>query len=346
MRIKYKYGTKERLFEMFGDNYQLNAIEDNDCLLNSYFNDLITNNIDIVSKDIKKIPNKEDSYLITVDCEDNNTKITFTFFCKINEFNLDNVNLIKDCFLYNLIITGSNEPIYDKEYLADFNKKNKEKIVNYVTDLVEMSDDEDITESIDSSLYNYKVDGYDVDGFVQHSYNSLSSEAKKQYIESAKAEMDKKLIDKGVNPFSFDKNSENYKIYKNKIKNIAIEMFKLSSENCNESGDYPREIGHKFKVKKQYKLDKKRRKSVTTIHEGDESVVDSSTGESLNIGDVITVDGWNGEFQIRYSYSEKRPFLVPTIDTNMTYKIYLDTISNLQFTKIKSFSDTDGGFIR
>ena len=39
MRIKYKYGTKERLFEMFGDNYQLNAIEDNDYSLNTYFND-------------------------------------------------------------------------------------------------------------------------------------------------------------------------------------------------------------------------------------------------------------------------------------------------------------------
>ena len=270
MRIKHKYGTKERLFELMGESYELNAVDNQEYYLNKYFNDLITNNVNITNQDIKKIPNKEDSYLITVECTDNEIKLMFTFFCKIDEFNLDNVNLIKDCFLYSLTVFGSNNPTFNKEYLVDFNKKNKEKILDYLTNLVELCKDDDISENNVINELGKKIDEMEnltANDYVKHLYSRLSVKEKEFYIERAEDLVDIRLVGRGVNPFDM----KNDKEYRNSIKNVAIALYKRNVEDLNETNSYPKEIGHKFKVKKQYKLDKKRRKSVTTLHEDDDS---------------------------------------------------------------------------
>lgn len=270
MRIKHKYGTKERLFELMGESYELNAVDNQEYYLNKYFNDLITNNVNITNQDIKKIPNKEDSYLITIECTDNEIKLMFTFFCKIDEFNLDNVDLIKDCFLYSLTVFGSNNSTFNKEYLVDFNKKNKEKIVDYITNLVELCKDDDISENNIINELGKKIDEMEnltANDYVKHLYSRLSVKEKEFYIERAEDLVDIRLVGRGVNPFDM----KNDKEYRNSIKNVAIALYKRNIEDLNETNSYPKEIGHKFKVKKQYKLDKKRRKSVTTLHEDDDS---------------------------------------------------------------------------
>lgn len=270
MRIKHKYGTKERLFELMGESYELNAVDNQEYYLNKYFNDLITNNVNITNQDIKKIPNKENSYLITIECTDNEIKLMFTFFCRIDEFNLDNVDLIKDCFLYSLTVFGSNNPTFNKEYLVDFNKKNKEIIVNYLTNLVELSNDYDISENNIINELGKKIDEMEnltANDYVKHSYSRLSVKEKEFYIERAQDLVDIRLVGRGVNPFDMKKDKE----YRDSIKNVAIALYKRNVEDLNETNNYPKEIGHKFKIKKQYKLDKKRRKSVTTLHEDGDS---------------------------------------------------------------------------
>lgn len=270
MRIKHKYGTKERLFELMGESYELNAVDNQEYYLNKYFNDLITNNVNITNQDIKKIPNKENSYLITIECTDNEIKLMFTFFCRIDEFNLDNVDLIKDCFLYSLTVFGSNNSTFNKEYLVDFNKKNKEKIVDYLTNLVELCKDDDISENNIINELGKKIDEMEnltANDYVKHLYSRLSVKEKEFYIERAEDLVDIRLVGRGVNPFDMKKDKE----YRDSIKNVAIALYKRNVEDLNETNNYPKEIGHKFKIKKQYKLDKKRRKSVTTLHEDGDS---------------------------------------------------------------------------
>lgn len=76
-------------------------------------------------------------------------------------------------------------------------------------------------------------------------------------------------------------------------------------------------------------------------------VKDKNTGESLSIGDVVKVDGLEGDYQVLIRMSEGRPFLVPYIDGKAitSHKIYMTSIVNPQFEKVGKFSDTQGGFM-
>lgn len=98
------------------------------------------------------------------------------------------------------------------------------------------------------------------------------------------------------------------------------------------------------------KIDKIRgliKETINNVNENDEGIVDSKTGQKLNIGDVVVVNGLDGEFQIGIKPLEGKPFLVPfnmeTKKPTMGHKIYLTSLNNLEMEKVLSFSDTSGG---
>lgn len=223
-----------------------------------------------------------------------------------------------------------------------FNENNKAAIIEFAGQQVKNNPDV-VKVAYDENMINLgkeiDEDTLTANDYLQHTYNTIKD--KKKYIEYAKDYIDFGLIAKGINPDEKKSDPE----YRQSVKELAIFLFNKNMGELNESNDYPKEIGHKFKVKKQYKLDKKRRKPVTRIDEDDSLVTDTNTNENLSIGDVVMVDGWNGEYQIRASYTERRPFLTPYESENSSIRIYLNTIPDLKLTKIKSFSDTKGGFV-
>ena len=78
-------------------------------------------------------------------------------------------------------------------------------------------------------------------------------------------------------------------------------------------------------------------------------IQDVEDGSNLSIGDVVTVDGLEGEYQIMVKYSEGKPFLMPFDMTNKkpihTHRIFLTALNQPQMKKVLSFSDTGGGFM-
>lgn len=91
--------------------------------------------------------------------------------------------------------------------------------------------------------------------------------------------------------------------------------------------------------------------STTPVVVAEEAVKDEE-GSSLNVGDVVKA-GDGGIYQVIYSYSEGKPFLVP-FDlkkrkvSNLRNRIYFDSDSMIakRLHKVMSHSATKGGFIK
>lgn len=81
----------------------------------------------------------------------------------------------------------------------------------------------------------------------------------------------------------------------------------------------------------------------------DKPIKSDQEGVNLNIGDVVTVDGLIGEYQIGTKSFERKPFLMPFDMVNkkpiQTHIIYLTSLNNPKMNKVLSFSDTEGGFM-
>jgi hypothetical protein len=91
--------------------------------------------------------------------------------------------------------------------------------------------------------------------------------------------------------------------------------------------------------------------STTPVVVAEEAVKDEE-GSSLSVGDVVKA-GDGGIYQVIYSYSEGKPFLVP-FDlkkrkvSNLRNRIYFDSDSMIpkRLHKVMSHSATKGGFIK
>lgn len=91
--------------------------------------------------------------------------------------------------------------------------------------------------------------------------------------------------------------------------------------------------------------------STTPVMVAEEAIKDEG-GSSLSVGDVVKA-GDGGIYQVIYSYSEGKPFLVP-FDlkkrkvVNLRNRIYFDSDSSIskRLHKVMSHSATKGGFIK
>ena len=376
MRIYNKTGSRERLFEMI---QRVNKISINEGVvdtktientLNSSFNDLISNKINII-----KVNNKtnNDKSFVELVCQDtSNNKITFNFEVVVDETDIDDTFGISNARLINFSFTGTNGDFsVDESELNVFNKNNGDKIINFIADYVDVSDDveidtlyEEAINLIDKIPYkigteemqthsnyvdekptnpNLRVKSPQIGKYLDEinvsniQYSKLSQEEKFKYIQSAKSVID-----------SLGMRFNNDDEYRNKIKEIAIILMENKLSGLNED-EYPEPIGKDFSTKSLYPKKKKPRLKKVKISEDEEPFSDTDTDERLNIGDVVTVEGIEGNFQIGVKYSEKKPFIMPYDINNKKsdprFKIYLTSLTNPIFKKVLSYSETDGGFM-
>lgn len=329
------------------NNTNLEDINPNQ-LLNTSFENLLDGNLNVNDKQLN---NNGDTDILELKCDDN---IMFKFNINTTNDDIDGVFKINNAELVEFS-NGSDVNLVGEE-LTGFNSQNGDKITEFVKNYVDFDSSENNIDNkgVDDIENNSDVD--EIDEYIDYlsknkqedivteepdntellnntdllnsQYNTISGEKKRFYISRAKEMLDLCITDNSIKATPE---------YAASLKKIAIQMFKRDVEDVNEESKYPSEIGHKFKTKKQYKLDKKKRQPITRIEEDDNF-------EKLVIGDVVTVDGWLGEFQIRVSYSDKKPYLAPYNVQGNEYKIYLSTLPQLKLNKVKGFSDTDGGF--
>lgn len=108
------------------------------------------------------------------------------------------------------------------------------------------------------------VDTISADDIIKKYYNKLPEAGTKEEI----IRIAQYIFQKFLKAERIDINSINQRDYRNKIKEISIELFGKKIASLNESDDYPKEIGKKFKAKKQYKDEKKKKETSITIGEG------------------------------------------------------------------------------
>lgn len=184
----------------------------------------------------------------------------------------------------------------------------------------------------------------DVDNVEKRYFDKTSSEFKNKIIQKAVEIIDNKF---GVKIFSMSKEE-----YNALVKNVANKIYQSCLMLQNE-GEYPSslEIPKVIEPKKNYPKEQKKRHKIKKlkVQENEEPVSDKNSGKSLNIGDVVTVDGIEGEFQVGVKRVEGKPFLMPfdmsTKKANPHFKIYLTTINSPNLTKVLDFSETEGGFM-
>ena len=316
------------------NNTNLEDINPNQ-LLNTSFENLLNGNLNVNDKQLN---DNEGTDILEIRCDDNSM---FKFNINTVNDDIDGVFKINNAELLEFS-NGSDINLVGEE-LTGFNSQNSERITEFVkqyvdfdetdTENIENKGVDDIDEYIDYLEKNKPEEvgeEYDFDELVTNQYGTISGEKKREYIKKAKEMLDIRITDNSV---------KTTPQYVTSIKQIAIQMFKNDVSDFNEEYKYPSEIGHKFKAKKQYKLDKKKRQPITRIEEDE-----TQSTNNFVIGDVVTVDGWLGEFQFRVSYNDKKPYLAPYNVEGNEYKIYLSTLPNLKFKKVSSFSDTSGGF--
>lgn len=302
-------------------------------------------------------------------------------------YDVTNISMIGFRFTNN---NSSDTLEIDENGLNEFNNVHQNEYLDIISKYIDFDEKTPEVEDIDEAFYDAikKIDSYPYGGTPRTMKTSSAygdeqptnpklrvnaSELKKFVDEDVNVEnpsniinnyqeklsQNKKvdLINKAktvVNNFmkANNKSAENIgkKMYFDMVKDVANRIYVMELEEMNESEDYPNEIGKKFKTKKQYRGEVKKKASTTNISENnEESLADTGNGENLNVGDVVTVGGLVGEYQVGVNYSENKPYLMPydtiTKKANSTYKIYLTSLVNPQLKKITSFSDTDGGFM-
>ncbi len=183
--------------------------------------------------------------------------------------------------------------------------------------------------------------GGNADALVNMQYANASPETKEMIIKIAADKVD---LDLGVKKFQMPKQE-----YFNLIKTEAMKLFAFGLSKMNEDvEDYPKEMGKEFSPEKQYDKKKKKYSKKIKLKE-EEAVADKGTGRNLNIGDVVTVDGLGGEYQVGVVHSEGKPFLMPfdmqKKEANPQHKIYLTSLNNPRLTKVLDYSETQGGFM-
>lgn len=124
--------------------------------------------------------------------------------------------------------------------------------------------------------------------------------------------------------------------------------------------EYTNKEGEKFKSKiynnkkeaddKHWKLAKSNKvKNIDVVKITEmrhEDSIKSVDGQFLSIGDVVKVEGLDGEYQIVVSGSGKAPFLLPHKGNKTDLKAEPISLKpGMKFNKTKRFSDTDGGFM-
>ena len=117
-----------------------------------------------------------------------------------------------------------------------------------------------------------------------------------------------------------DRNGDNLIYIQPQELSINVGNIKPSDEELKKIGETVR--GYLIKSLRLVKgeLDKANLRNVQTqsktrdiegITENDGAVKDKNTGENLNIGDVVKVDGFEGTYQVAVNMSIGRPYLTP-----------------------------------
>ena len=180
------------------------------------------------------------------------------------------------------------------------------------------------------------------DAAISGYYKTLTPEQKHKYIQEAK-----KHFDDFIRRNNVKIGDEGYKLA---IKQLAQIIFEKNIAKMNEDSKFPEPLGKDFSTSSPFPEKKKTRQKKVKIKENEvDAVIDTKTGTNLSIGDVVTVDGLSGEYQVGMKFSEGRPFLMAfsmnSKRANPYHRIYISALNNPKLTKILDYSDTDGGFM-
>lgn len=240
----------------------------------------------------------------------------------------------------NIINTGNQSPTHD-EIMREINRlEGNIKPVEKTRAIPKGA--EEFWEGAGDSI----VRDIDSDVIAGNNFNTLTPEKKEEYIRNAA-----QGLERVVGNFKHFMPQEKWV---NAVKELAIIIHQKHVAKLNET-DYPTQmgIGKEFKIVTKYPKPKKKYVQKTKIKTGvseneDEPVTDTGGG-NLSIGDIVNINNIEGNYQIGISHSEGKPFLMPfdikIKKPNTEYKIYITSLKDPSFTKVMSFSDTQGGFM-
>jgi hypothetical protein len=138
---------------------------------------------------------------------------------------------------------------------------------------------------VKSNELNKFIDEVDA---LEPQYNGLSPQSKENYIHQAK-----EMIENWMKKMNIDPASVEYGSFRKSVKELATSLFEmhLAVNRVNEVSDYPKELGKKFKTKKQYQPEKKKRDTTTNISEIDKYV-------PMNVGSVVEIEKYASDDEI------------------------------------------------
>lgn len=115
------------------------------------------------------------------------------------------------------------------------------------------------------------------DDVVGKYYEKLPEHQKESLIQKSVMITDSVLGERGLT-----RDSIGYEQYRKMVKETALDIYGDYMTHVNEISDYPKEVGKKFKIKKQYNPEKKKQQTTTNLSEEGDNIVDNTDSELLN----------------------------------------------------------------
>lgn len=299
------------------------VIESTD-ILRLKFKELLSNLLDVKQANVQVVGDASNIELICIDKQNN--QVVFKLNVTGTEDDQDGVYNITSAKLVEFIYTNKSKNInveVDENGLTEFNNQHVDELVNVASDYTDFEGNPS-AEEMDETYMDAvkKIDSYPFGGtdrtmknsknyidnqptnpklrvkddnlnkfvdeelntdtdIIKTQYDKISQKSKKEYILTAKQLIDNNLEKNGINPSTVE-----YSTYRKMVKQLSIKLFGVKAASMNEENNYPKEIGKKFKTKKQYGTEKKKRDTTTNISE-----IDELEGfKAMNVGSVVETE--------------------------------------------------------